>query len=140
VLNDPGLADDSRFCTNSLRSAHRDALTALIERAFAAATAPDVLARLDAAQIACARLNDVLDFWNHPQHRARGRRHTIDSPAGPVEALAPPIDLEGVAPRMGAIPAVGEHTRAVLAEVGLNDAEIAALETAGVISVRTGAT
>lgn len=128
-------AADPRFATNALRSANRDELKALIEHAFAAMSASDVLTRLDAAQIACAKLNDVLDFWQHPQHEARGRWRTVDSPAGPIAALAPPIDLEGIAPRMGAIPSVGQHTRTVLAEVGFTEAEIAAFATAGVIEI-----
>jgi crotonobetainyl-CoA:carnitine CoA-transferase CaiB-like acyl-CoA transferase len=80
-------------------------------------------------------LNEVLDFWRHPQHEARGRWRTIDSPAGPVAALTPPIELEGVSPRMGPIPMVGEHTRAVLAEIGFTDGEIVALATDGVIGI-----
>jgi crotonobetainyl-CoA:carnitine CoA-transferase CaiB-like acyl-CoA transferase len=135
VLANPALAADPRFVTNALRSAHRDELDPLVEGAFAAAGAAEVLARLDAAQIACARMGDVRDFWRHPQLEARGRWHTVGSPAGPIAALAPPIDLEGVPPRMGAIPAVGEHTREVLAEIGYAEAEIAVLAANGVIGL-----
>lgn len=135
VLANAELANDPRFLTNALRSAHRAELDPIIEGAFAAASAADVLSRLDAAQIACARMNDVLDFWRHPQLAARGRWHTVGSPAGPIAALVPPIDLEGVAPRMGAIPAVGEHTHAVLAEIGYADDEIAALAASGIIGL-----
>jgi len=135
LLDNAELAEDPRFATNALRSANRGPLSMLIEGAFATASAEQVLARLDAAQIACARLNEVLDFWRHPQHEARDRWRTIDSPAGPVAALTPPIEFEGVSPRMGPIPAVGEHTSAVLAEIGFTDGEIVALAADGVIGI-----
>jgi len=135
LLDNAELAEDPRFATNALRSANRGPLSMLIEGAFATASAEQVLVRLDAAQIACARLNEVLDFWRHPQHEARDRWRTIDSPAGPVAALTPPIEFEGVSPRMGPIPAVGEHTSAVLAEIGFTDGEIVALAADGVIGI-----
>jgi len=135
LLDNAELSEDPRFATNALRSANRGPLSMLIEGAFATASAEQVLARLDAAQIACARLNEVLDFWRHPQHEARDRWRTIDSPAGPVAALTPPIEFEGVSPRMGPIPAVGEHTSAVLAEIGFTDGEIVALAADGVIGI-----
>jgi crotonobetainyl-CoA:carnitine CoA-transferase CaiB-like acyl-CoA transferase len=58
----------------------------------------------------------------------------VDSPAGPLRALPSPIGLGGAAPPLGAIPALGEHTAAVLAEFGLSDAEISALTEAGAAS------
>jgi formyl-CoA transferase len=135
VLQTPDLAGDPRFLTNALRSSHRAELDRIIEGAFAAAAAGDVLARLDAAQIACGRLNGVADLWKHPQLEARGRMRTVASPIGELTALAPPIELEGVSPRMDPIPAVGEQTRAVLAEIGYADGEIAELAAAGVVGV-----
>ena len=87
----------------------------------------EVVARLDAANIANARLNTAQEFWDHPQLKARDRWRKIGSPAGPLRALLPPVTMEGVAPRMDPIPSVGQHTRAILAELGLSAQDIARL-------------
>jgi len=89
--------------------------------------------RLDAAQIANARMNTVREFVDHPQLAARQRWQTVDSPAGPVPALIPPADIEGVEPVMGAIPALGQHTDDVLAELGFDAATVSAWRARGVI-------
>jgi itaconate CoA-transferase len=121
VLGRPGLADDPRFATNTARVANRAELHAEIEAALAAYLAEQVLELLDAAQIANGRMNTVVDLLDHPQLAHRWGQ--VDSPAGPLRALPSPISLGGgVAPALGAIPALGEHTEAVLAEFGLADA------------------
>jgi itaconate CoA-transferase len=131
VLRRPELARDERYATNSRRSAARDALRAIIVDVFAKLGAEEVIARLDAAQIANAHVNDMHDLWRHPQLAARGRWAEVASPAGPVPALLPPGVPEGMPARMDAIPALGEHTDAILRELGYQDAAIAALHTAG---------
>jgi itaconate CoA-transferase len=133
VLGEPALAGDARFRSGPARLANRDALHAEIERVFARLSSAEVIARLDAADIANARLNGIEDFWRHPQLDARARRVSVASPGGPIEALQPPFNLDGFTPRMDAVPAVGEHTRAILAELGYTDAERAELERAGVL-------
>ena len=110
MLNNRPLATDARFIANADRVAHREALDALITASFATYSAEQVLARLDAAQIANARMNTVEEFLEHPQLAARDRWRTVGSPAGPIRALVPPFGLDDVEPRMGPIPAVGEHT------------------------------
>jgi len=120
VLEQPGLVHDARFGSNASRVAHRAALDALITLAFAHRSAADVVARLDAAQIANARMNTVGEFLNHPQLAARDRWREVDSPVGPIRALVPPFGIEGVEPRMEKIPAVGEHTDAILSELGID--------------------
>jgi crotonobetainyl-CoA:carnitine CoA-transferase CaiB-like acyl-CoA transferase len=120
VLERRDLVDDARFASNASRVAHRAALDALITVAFSARSAAELVARLDAAQIANARMNDVIDFLDHPQLAARDRWREVDSPAGPIRALVPPFGLEGVEPRMGKIPALGEHTDAILSELGID--------------------
>ena len=130
VLGRPGLAQDERFTSNSKRVAHRDALHAAIAEAFAGLTAQDVIARLDAAQIANANVNDMHDVWAHPQLAARDRWRDIGTPAGAVRALLPPGRDD--AP-MGAVPALGEHTDAILAELGYGGHDIAALRAQGAI-------
>jgi itaconate CoA-transferase len=129
VLGRPGLADDARFATNAARVANRAGLHAEIEAALAAYSPGKALDLLDAARIANGRMNTVLDLLDHPQLEHRWAE--VDSPAGPLRALPSPISLGGAAPVLGAIPAVGEHTAAVLAEVGLTDAEISAAGDAG---------
>jgi itaconate CoA-transferase len=88
--------------------------------------------RLDAAQIANARVNDMREVWNHPQLRARKRWVEVDTPEGPVTSPLPPGLAAGEA-RMDRVPALGEHTEAILAELGLSPAQIAALSSAKAI-------
>jgi len=133
VLLRPDLARDERFATNSRRSAARDALRDLIHAAFAGLTAHEVVARLDAAQIANARVNAMRDVWAHPQLAARGRWRDVETPAGTIPALLPPGSWEHGEPRMGPVPALGEHTDAILRELGLPVERIAALRAAGAI-------
>jgi itaconate CoA-transferase len=115
VLGRPDLAGDSRFSTNSRRSEARGELHAIVSEVFSRLTSGQAVARLDEAQIANARMNDMHDLWAHPQLKARSRWVEVDSPAGMIPALLPP----GVeAARMGAVPALGEHTQDILRELG----------------------
>ncbi|RQQ57493.1 CaiB/BaiF CoA transferase family protein [Burkholderia stagnalis] len=133
VLRQPGLADDARFNANSKRHAARDALYALIVDAFAALTAADVMQRLDAAGIANAQMNTLDDVWRHPQLGARERWRSVETAAGAVPALLPPGLPDGVEPRMDAVPALGQHTDAILADLGYTRARIDALRANGTI-------
>ena len=107
--------------------AARQALRAIIVEAFAAFTAEQVIERLDEAQIANARMNDMHDVWQHPQLKARGRWAEVGTPAGPVPALLPPGDTDAFEPRMDAVPALGQHTESILAELGWDVERIAGL-------------
>jgi len=127
VLLDPVLAKEQRFSTNSKRSTARVELRALIVAAFASLTAEQVVARLDAAQIANARVNTMHDVWNHPQMRERKRWREVATVAGSIPALLPPGSWEEGPPRMDAIPALGEHTETILAGLGYSKERIAAL-------------
>jgi itaconate CoA-transferase len=118
ILDRPELITDARFATNPDRVAHDGELTAIIEAALAQVPADQVIARLDAAGIASARLRTPAEFAAHPQLAARNRWREVDSPGGPVRALLPPVAADGREPAMGAIPALGQHTAAVLAELG----------------------
>jgi len=130
VLRQPALATDERFASNSRRTAERDALRSIIVDTFASLTAEQVIARLDEAQIANARMNDMHDVWKHPQLQARQRWTEVGTPAGPIPALLPPGATESFAPRMDAVPALGQHTDSILAELGRSSAQIEALRTA----------
>jgi itaconate CoA-transferase len=133
VLDAPELARDDRFADNPRRVANRAALTRIIERVFAMFTAEEVVQRLDAAAVANGRVNDVHGLASHEQFRARERWRTIGTSAGPIDALLPPADLDGLAPVMGNVPDVGEHTDAVLAELGYDRATTDAMRASGAI-------
>jgi len=127
VLGDAALASDPRFCTNALRSENRAQLKQLIVGMFARMTTPEVEARLDQAQIANARMNDMAGLWAHPQLKARDRWQDVGSPAGDIPALLPPGRNNRYDYRMDPVPAVGEHTEAILRELGLDDAAVQVL-------------
>jgi itaconate CoA-transferase len=133
VLRRPELAADARFASNLERVAARQELDAIIIQAFAGLSANDVEARLDAAGIANARMNDMRGVWAHPQLKARGRWTEVDTPAGKIPALRPPGVPNNVAVRMDPVPALGQHTDAILREIGYDAAAVAELRTAGAI-------
>jgi itaconate CoA-transferase len=118
VLRQASLAEDPRFISNSQRTANRDALRDLIVAAFADLSIDQVTQRLEDAQIANARVNDMAGVWAHPQLQARARWSQVDSPAGVLPALLPPASSNAFTPRMAAVPAVGQNTDAVLASLG----------------------
>jgi itaconate CoA-transferase len=133
VLGKPALKADERFASGPGRFRHRDAFHREVDAVFSQLKAAEIIARLEAADIANARLNDMNGFWDHPQLRARGRWAKVGSPAGELDMLKPPFNLSGFEPRLDPVPALGEHSRAILAEVGYDAAEIEALAAAGTI-------
>jgi itaconate CoA-transferase len=133
VLRNAALASDARFDSNARRNEHRSELGAIVQSVLAALTTPELVARLDEAQIANARMNDMAGLWAHPQLAARGRWSQVGTPAGAIPALLPPGRIDSFDYRMDPVPAVGEHTDAILRELGRGDAEIAALRASGAI-------
>lgn len=117
VLQRADVAVDERFVTNSKRVAHRDALNAVIARAFANHSGDEVQSRLAAADLAFAGVNTVSEFLDHPVLAQRDRWRSVMTEVGPIRALLPPIRLGGE-PRMDPVPVLGEHTARVLAELG----------------------
>jgi itaconate CoA-transferase len=133
VLQDPDLAHDPCFSSNALRTTNRDALRARIVQVFATLDGHAVLTRLEAARIANARVNDMHDVWQHPQLAARARWRDIDTPAGPIPALLPPATSNAYTARMDAVPALGQHTEAVLHSLGYAPEAVDSLRQAGAI-------
>jgi itaconate CoA-transferase len=133
VLEHPALASDARFHTNPARVAHRQALHDLVAEVAGSLTSAAFVERLDRADIAFARGNSMVEFIAHPQLEERGRWRTIASPAGPLRVLAPPVDSDGQAARLGAVPALGEHTDAILDELGFSRDAVAAWRAEGAI-------
>jgi itaconate CoA-transferase len=133
VLEQSGLKGDPRFSSSSLRSKARKELYGIIVEAFAKLTAEQIVQRLDEAQIGNARMNDMRDLWEHAQLRARKRWVDVDTPAGKVKALLPPGVPASFDPRMDPVPAIGEHTEAILAELGYKQEAIAKLRAAGAV-------
>ena len=131
VLADTAIAVDPRFASNSQRHRNRDALRTLIVDVFARMTAAEIVERLDAAQIANARMNTMDEVWAHPQLAARGRWNDVGTSAGPVPALLPPGRHDGFDYRMGDVPALGAQTDAILAELGFDATRIAQMKASG---------
>lgn len=118
VLQRTELATDPRFASNPERAARNDELTAIIEGCFAKQSADDVIAALEGAGIACARLRTPGELTGHPELRARDRWRPVGTPAGDVDALLPPVQAAGQEPVMGPVPEFGGHTAAIRAEFG----------------------
>ncbi|MEV6588632.1 CaiB/BaiF CoA transferase family protein [Streptomyces acidicola] len=135
VLERPELGTEPAFATNAARVERRARTDELVAKALGALDTDEAVARLEAAGIACARLRDLHEVAEHPQLRTRERWREVETPAGPLRALLPPITLPGGdAARMGAVPALGEHTVTLLRAVGMTDDEIAALRRDGVVA------
>ena len=133
VLLQPALTLDARFASNAKRSAARKSLSALIVEAFSSLTAEQVAARLDQAGIANAQVNTMAELWAHPQLKARNRWRDVTTPAGAIPALLPPGSWQHGAPRMDAVPALGQHTDTILEHFGYSSERIAELRRDGVI-------
>jgi itaconate CoA-transferase len=119
VLKRFEMAADPRFKGNSGRADHREAIEPVIVETFAALSTEEAIGRLEKAGIGTARVSDMAALWAHPQLAARGRWSEVGSPAGPLPALKP-ASGDGWEPRLDPIPALGEHTGAILAEFGLD--------------------
>jgi itaconate CoA-transferase len=130
VLLNSALKSDPRFSNGPARAENRNAMHEEIDKVFSKLVSGKILERLDQADIANAKLNSMQEFWDHPQLEARDRWREVDTPAGPIDAMKPPFNLDHFEPRMDAVPAAGADTRAILAEIGYAPAEIERLAAA----------
>jgi len=133
VLQTPALADDDRFSANFKRVENREQLRALIIEAFSSLDFNTVIARLDGASIANARVNDMQGVWEHPQLQARERWRNVETAGGSIPSLLPPASSNAFSPRMDPVPALGEHSERILAQMGMSAERIQELRTCGVI-------
>ena len=133
VLENPALAKDERFDRNFKRNEKRVELLEIIDACFSKLTSDQLIARLEKAQIANAHLNDMEGLWKHEQLKARNRWTEVDTPNGAIAALLPPGLNDSYDYRMDPIPAVGEHTDAILKELGMAESDIASMRASGAI-------
>ena len=133
VLDRPELSTDPRFDANAKRVDHREELESVIEEVFSSFTASEIVDRLDAAQIANARMNGVAEFAEHPQLKARGRWREIQSSAGLIRATIPPATIDGVEPRMDKVPEIGADTDSILRELGYTKDVVTGWRKSGIV-------
>lgn len=133
VLEKPELSNDPRFVSPEKRAASRDQLEGIIAEIFSRLPRQEIMARLERARIATANLNDMHAVWEHPQLKARGRWTEVDTPSGPIPALQPPGLPDGCEARIDPVPALGEHTDAILRELGISVEAITRLRKEGVV-------
>jgi crotonobetainyl-CoA:carnitine CoA-transferase CaiB-like acyl-CoA transferase len=133
ILGGPELADDPRFATNVARAGRREEVDGLVARACASYTSEQLTNALDAAQIACAKVNLLPEVAAHPQLSARDRWVETPTPAGPAATLRPVITQRGVHATTGAVPALGEHTRSILRSLEYHEQTIEDLVSAGIV-------
>src|SRR5712671_1283939 len=133
VLRNESLKRDGRFSSAPARLQNRDAMHREVDAVFSKLKTQEVIDRLEAADIANARLNSVQEFWDHPQFEARDRWARVGSPAGEIDALKPPINMDAFEARMDPVPELGSHTGAILQELGYLPAQIERLAAQGAI-------
>jgi itaconate CoA-transferase len=133
VLLNSELKKDPKFSTGPARAQNREAMHGEIENIFLKLTAEEILKRLEQADIANAKLNSMQEFWDHPQLEARDRWREVGTPAGPIDAMKPPFNLDGFEPRMDAVPALGSHSLAILSELGFTSFEMEKMKNENII-------
>lgn len=133
VFGRSDLAEHPKFATNILRVEHRPETDQVVAEHTRRFDTEELDKRLAAAGVPAARLNGMRDLIDHPQLSERARWREVDTAAGPVRAVLPPMTFTDVELPMGPVPALGEHTDAVLTELGLTDTAIAGLRTGGAV-------
>lgn len=133
IIGRDDLADDPRFATNADRCAHREILDEAIGSWCAQRDLTEIQKIADEAGIGNSRYNVPSEVVVHPQLTARDRWRTVDTPKGEIRALRPPPVISGFEQPMGAVPGLGQHTDAVLSELGLATDDLGRLRADGVI-------
>ena len=125
VLQRPDLAADARFASNEGRVAHRDELERAVAACIATRTQDEWIAVMHEHDIPCGRLRTLAEVLEHPQLVATGAFVELPSRAGPIPFIRNPIELPRAPTRRDGVSLRGEQTRAILAELGYDDAAIA---------------
>jgi itaconate CoA-transferase len=133
VMGHPAMQTDPLYATVNARRDNRVALTQQIEERFSGLTSLQVVELLDANGIANGRLNDAQDVWDHPQLAARDRWREVQTEHGPYRGLLPPFTFTDIEMGMGPVPALGQHTDSVLAELGYGPDDISAMHASGAV-------
>ena len=134
VFDRPELVDHPDYATNVLRCRNRSSLDDLMTQMSKSFTSRELLDRLNDAGVPAAQLNDLQAMIGHPQLAERDRWREVGTENGPVRAVLPPITYDDVPARMGPVPSLGQHTDAVLAELGYGSDQVADLRSGGVVS------
>ena len=124
ILGKPELITDLRFADNAARSANRAALREIIQNLFSTLSSTEVCKKLDTAQIAFAKVNNMEEVWNHPQLKALNRIVSTQTPHGIISSFKPPTNNSEFEPVLSSVPAVGEHSRNILEELGFEHDQI----------------
>jgi len=127
VLQQPALAHDPRFDSNTRRTERRAEMMEIFSAVFSKLTAAQLVERLDSAGIANGRLNTPDDVWDHEQLKARDRWREVSHPGGTMQAVLPPAAFADFEAAMDPVPALAEHTDRILAELGHSAESIASL-------------
>ena len=133
VLQRPELAVDARFESNAKRVEQRLALEAEINSVFGKLNVEEIIARLELAKIANARMNTVAQLADHPQLAARQRWREVSTSVGPLRATLPPATIDGVEARFDAIPDIGANTDSIMEELGYSEEAVSAWRKDGLI-------
>lgn len=133
LLDRPDLAEDETLTTNERRCEQRARLDEAIAAWTSTMDLSDIAARADGAGIGNAVFNRLADVVDHPQLTRRGRWVDVGSPVGPVASLLPAFGSADWSPPLRPVPALGEHTAAVLQALGISESEIADLRADGTV-------
>ncbi len=134
----PGWASDARFASNTLRVKHRGVLIPMMEELTRTRTTAAWVALLEDKAVPCGPINDIAQAFDDAQVKARGLAVTLPRDAGDgitaITGVASPLRLSATPPVLRrAPPALGQHTREVLGELGIDAARFEALRAAGVV-------
>ncbi len=133
VLQRPELAIDARFESNAKRVEQRLALEAEIDEVFGKLNVEEIIARLDLAKIANARMNSIAQLADHEQLAARQRWREVSTSVGSLRAILPPATIDGVESRFDPIPDIGANTDAIMEELGYPAEVVSAWRDDGLI-------